>query len=273
MGKTAYEKGMKTRRKVLGDEWVDRAERTKTSFNAEFQDLITRYAWNEIWNRKGLDHRTRRMLVITAMVALGRWEEYQLHVRAAAGDVVAVLDRLRIERAHWVGLSMGGMVGQAFALAHGDRLGRLVLANTTSSYGADGRQMWEARAKAVEEGGMAAITELAMTRYFSDEFRARQPGAVDRIRRRFLATDPRGYIGCCDAIRDLDFTSRLAAIKARTLAIAGGKDVGTPPAMSEAMAAKIRGARMAVIAGAAHLSAVENPDAFATLVLDFLLKD
>ncbi len=190
-----------------------------------------------------------------------------------AGDVVAVLDRLRIERAHWVGLSMGGMVGQAFALAHGDRLGRLVLANTTSSYGADGRQMWEARAKAVEEGGMAAITELAMTRYFSDEFRARQPGAVDRIRRRFLATDPRGYIGCCDAIRDLDFTSRLAAIKARTLAIAGGKDVGTPPAMSEAMAAEIRGARMAVIAGAAHLSAVENPDAFATLVLDFLLKD
>jgi 4-carboxymuconolactone decarboxylase len=83
MAKTAYEKGMKTRRKVLGDEWVDRAERTKTAFNAEFQELITRYAWDEIWNRKGLDHRTRRMLVITTMVALGRWEEYTLHVRAA----------------------------------------------------------------------------------------------------------------------------------------------------------------------------------------------
>jgi 4-carboxymuconolactone decarboxylase len=83
MAKTAYEKGMKTRRKVLGDEWVDRAERSKTSFNAEFQELITRYAWDEIWNRKGLDHRTRRMLVITTMVALGRWEEYTLHVRAA----------------------------------------------------------------------------------------------------------------------------------------------------------------------------------------------
>ena len=89
MGKTAYDRGMKTRRKVLGDEWVDRAERTKTGFNAEFQELITRYAWDEIWNRKGLDHRTRRMLVITAMVALGRWEEYQLHVRAAlqSGDL------------------------------------------------------------------------------------------------------------------------------------------------------------------------------------------
>ena len=89
MAKTAYEKGMKTRRKVLGDEWVDRAERSKTSFNAEFQEIITRYAWHEIWNREGLDHRTRRMLVITTMVALGRWEEYTLHVRAAlqSGDL------------------------------------------------------------------------------------------------------------------------------------------------------------------------------------------
>jgi 4-carboxymuconolactone decarboxylase len=89
MSRDAYQKGMKTRRKVLGDEWVDRAERNKTPFNAEFQELITRYAWNEIWNRKGLAHKTRRMLVITTMVALGRWEEYQLHVRAAlqSGDL------------------------------------------------------------------------------------------------------------------------------------------------------------------------------------------
>ena len=89
MGRASHEKGMKTRRKVLGDEWVDRAERTKTGLNAEFQDLITRYAWDEIWNRKGLSHRTRRMLVIATMVALGRWEEYSLHVRAAlqSGDL------------------------------------------------------------------------------------------------------------------------------------------------------------------------------------------
>jgi 4-carboxymuconolactone decarboxylase len=89
MSRDAHKKGMKTRRKVLGDEWVDRAERNKTPFNAEFQDLITRYAWDEIWNRKGLAHKTRRMLVISTMVALGRWEEYQLHVRAAlaSGDL------------------------------------------------------------------------------------------------------------------------------------------------------------------------------------------
>ena len=91
MSKDAYDRGMKTRRKVLGDEWVDRAERTKTAFNADFQELITRYAWDEIWNRPRIPHKVRRMIVIAQMVALGRWEEFQLHVRAAlaSGDLDA----------------------------------------------------------------------------------------------------------------------------------------------------------------------------------------
>ena len=83
MSKDAYERGMKTRRKVLGDEWVDRAEKTKTPFNADFQELLTRYAWDEIWNRPGLDHRTRRMIVVAQCAAMGRWEEFKLHTRAA----------------------------------------------------------------------------------------------------------------------------------------------------------------------------------------------
>jgi 4-carboxymuconolactone decarboxylase len=89
MAADAHQRGMKTRRKVLGDEWVDRAEAGKTAFNEEFQALITRYAWDEIWNRPGLPHKTRRMIVIGQMVALGRWDEFQLHVRAAlqSGDL------------------------------------------------------------------------------------------------------------------------------------------------------------------------------------------
>jgi len=83
MTREALEKGMKTRRKVLGDEWVDLALKNTTPFNAEFQDLITRYAWNEIWNRTGLTHKERRLIVIGSMVALGKWEEFKLHVRAA----------------------------------------------------------------------------------------------------------------------------------------------------------------------------------------------
>ena len=84
-----FDKGLKMRRKVLGDEWVDRALKTMTPFNEEFQELITRYAWDEIWNRPGLTHQARRMVVIGQMVALGRWEEFALHVRAAlqSGDL------------------------------------------------------------------------------------------------------------------------------------------------------------------------------------------
>ncbi len=89
MTREALEKGMKTRRKVLGDAWVDRALKNTTPFNAEFQDLITRYAWNEVWNRPRFTHKERRLIVIGTMVALGRWEEFRLHVRAAleSGDL------------------------------------------------------------------------------------------------------------------------------------------------------------------------------------------
>jgi 3-oxoadipate enol-lactonase len=117
---------------------------------------------------------------------------------------------------------------------------------------------------------MAAITDLAMTRYFSDEFRARHGAVVELVRGRFLETNPQGYIGCCDAIRDLDYTAQLPRIAAKTLVIAGEKDVGTPPAMSEEIVKRIPDARLAIIPGAAHLSAVEKPREFGALVLEFL---
>jgi 3-oxoadipate enol-lactonase len=187
-----------------------------------------------------------------------------------ADDARDLLDSLKVEKAHWVGLSMGAMIGQAFALRHPRRLRKLVLANTTSTYGAQGPEMWQARAKAVSDGGMAAIKDLAMQRYFTDDFRASHSDIVDRIGDGFLATDPAGYIGCCDAIRDLDFSGSLHRIQAPTLVIAGEKDVGTPVAMSKAIAEAIPGAKLAVIPGAAHLSAVEDPQAFNRLVADFL---
>jgi len=89
MSRKSYERGLATRRKVLGDAWVDRAIATTTPFNADFQEMITRYAWDGIWNRKGLSHKVRRMLVLAMTVALGRWEEYRLHVRTAlsSGDL------------------------------------------------------------------------------------------------------------------------------------------------------------------------------------------
>jgi 3-oxoadipate enol-lactonase len=187
-----------------------------------------------------------------------------------AADFARALDARKIRRAHWVGLSMGGMIGQAFALGHPERLGRLVLANTTSSYGPAGRDMWEARAKAVAEGGMAAIRDMVMTRYFSEAFRAAHPEVVAKTGARFLEVPAEGYIACCDAIRDLDFTARLKRVGARTLVIAGELDAGTPVAMAEEIARHVPDSRLAVIPGAAHLSAVEKYSEFNALVRDFL---
>ena len=187
-----------------------------------------------------------------------------------ADDAALLLDKLGVAKAHWVGLSMGGMVGQAFALRHPARLLKLVIANSTSSYGPEGRAMWKARAKAVEEGGLAAIRDTVAERYFSEVYRAGSPAAVDQVMKRFLETPSEGYLGCCDAIGNLDLADDLIRIRAKTLVIAGEADLGTPLAMSKAIAAGIPGARLAVIPGAAHLSAAEKPEEFAQLVGDFL---
>lgn len=189
---------------------------------------------------------------------------------AMADDARRVLDRLGIERAHWVGLSMGGMVGQAFALAHPARLRKLVLANTTSAYGPEGRPNWDNRIRLVSEGGLGAIREMVTARYFSPAFASSHRDIVDRVMGRFMQTPAEGYLGCCEAIRELDFSGSLGRIRASTLVIAGELDQGTPPAMSRAIADGIPGARMAVIPGASHLSAVEKPTEFAALVRDFL---
>jgi 3-oxoadipate enol-lactonase len=189
---------------------------------------------------------------------------------AMADDARDLLDHLGIAKAHWVGLSMGGMVGMAFALRHPARLGRLVLANTTSTYGPEGPKNWDARIAAIEKGGLESIGDMVMQRYFSEGFRAREPQFVADTRARFLETAPQGYLGCCDAIRELDFSRDLGRIRAATLVIAGEEDIGTPVAMSEAIAKGIPGARLAVIPHAAHLSALEKPAQFARLVGDFL---
>lgn len=190
-----------------------------------------------------------------------------------ADDARALLDKLGVARAHWVGLSMGGMIGQAFALRHPARLLKLVIANSTAGYGAEGRAVWQARMKQVQEGGLASIRDASAARWFSEGFRSNRRQRVDEIMSRFLETPVEGYLGCCEAIAALDYADDLIRIKAKTLVIAGEADVGTPPAMSRAIAAKIPGAKLAVIPGAAHLSVAEKPAEFADLVERFLAGD
>ena len=393
-----FDRGLVNRRAVLGDAWVEKSTAGASAFNAEFQQLITRYAWHDIWGRPGLDRTTRRLLVLGMTMGLARWEEFELHCRAAirggvpveqiketllqgaiycgvpaantafkiageilkseglapepapltpaartvvhhtfsepqlrvavqgAGDAVPVVlshalgldlsmwdalagelapmrpllrydhrghggsavpagpytmqqlvdDAARLIR-EWgrgpvafVGLSMGGMVGQGLAVQHPELLRGLVIANSTAQYPPAAAPNWSQRIAAVEQGGMPAVAETVIERYFSPAFREAQPEVVARYRARVLRSDPQGYVGCCHAIAAVDWLDRLHAVTVPTLVVAGALDVGATPAMSQAIAERIAGAKLVVLGDVAHLSTAERPQAFAALLREFL---
>jgi len=391
-----FDRGVVNRRSVLGDAWVDKSLTSATVFNADFQSLITRYAWHDIWGRPGLDHETRRLLVLGMTMGLARWEEFELHCRAAiehgvtlekiketlmqgaiycgvpaantafkittdllraAGklppsqslaapvrvashhtfsapqihvtvqgegppvvmshalgldvqmwdDLAARLAKthavLRYEhRGHggsgvppgpytldqlvddaarvirewgrgpvaWIGLSMGGMVGQGLAILHPELLRGAVLANTTARYPDAAAATWAARIAAVEQGGMAAVADAVVERYLGPDYRASHPAETAALRVRLLRCDPAGYVACCHAIAKVDWLERLVAVRTPTLVIAGGKDVGATPEMARAIAERIPGAELVVFDEAAHLSVAELPNRFHETVAAFL---
>jgi 3-oxoadipate enol-lactonase len=172
----------------------------------------------------------------------------------------------------WVGLSMGGMVGQELALRAPRRVKALVIANSTSRYPAEGRGLWTQRLEAIDAGGLEAIADGAMQRWFSEAFRREQPAAVARWRRRVVATSQEGYVGAMHAVMNIDTTDRLASLAVPTLVVAGSEDQGTPPAMSQVMAQRIPRAQLVVLEGAAHLSVIEQPRAFEHALRSFLAR-
>ncbi len=182
-------------------------------------------------------------------------------------DVLAVLDALGVKKTHWCGLSMGGMVGQWLGANAPDRIDKLVLSNTHSHY-AD-KSPWNDRIKTVREKGLEAMVEGNMQRWFTDGFRRRSPGVIERMKSLFVGTDPKGYIACCEAIRDMDFRESNPRIEAPTLVIVGSQDAATPPEAGEAIAKQIKGARV-VSFDAAHISNMEQPKAYTEAVLNFL---
>jgi 3-oxoadipate enol-lactonase/4-carboxymuconolactone decarboxylase len=185
-----------------------------------------------------------------------------------AADLAGLLDGLGIARAHVVGLSLGGMTAQAFAVRYPDRVDRLVLM-ATSAY-LPPPEAWDERARAVRADGMGAIVDAVLARWFTPAFTVEAPQAVDRVRQRFLATDPRGYAACCAAIRDMDLRPSIGAITAPTLIIAGADDPSTPPAMAEDMRVRIPGAELVVLPRAAHLLNIERAEAVNRHLAGFL---
>lgn len=407
-----FERGLAMRRAAMGDAFVDRAIHQATAFNAEFQNFMTRYAWQGVWGRPGLDLKSRRLIVLAITSALGRWEEFDGHLRGAltAGNAgaltldevrealiqfaiyagvpaantafvraTAVIKELGFElaplpanqavhpgvgrsvftasrpklhatvrvprvppratlvlshalgldasmwdavantlaadctvicpdtRGHgrsevphdaltmvdlaedaarlldelgernvihgpvvWVGISMGGMVGQELAVRHPGKLRALVLANTTAQYPEAGRVAIDERLSVVASQGLEAVAEGTMSRFFTGDFAARHTQTVARVQRLLLACDPEGYLACGAAVRDVDLSARLGQIKLPTLILAGDADQGTTPAMAQALQQGIAGSRLQTLVGCAHMSAVSHPQEFAQAVRGFI---
>ena len=181
-----------------------------------------------------------------------------------AEDALAILDELGVERAHYVGLSMGGMIGQWLLRHAPDRLDRVVLCNTAPMMGPP--DLWNTRIRTAREKGMAALLPATLERWFTPEFRARKPEGLARVAKMFEATDPEGYASCCAAIRDMDQRWPLRAVLGDVTVLVGARDPGTTPAMGRQIADAIPGARL-VSVDAAHISVVERPEAAAAAIL------
>lgn len=186
-------------------------------------------------------------------------------------DVLGLTGACGVVRFEVVGVSIGGLVAMWLAVNAPQQVSGLVAANTAARLGSD--RLWSARIEQVRSGGMEAVREQVVMRFFASDFEARRPDDFRRYNAIFAATDPDGYIGCCAALRDADLTPRVSSIRCSTLIIGGDQDVATPPEQSRWLQANIAGSRLEIIEGAGHLSNVERPEVFGRLVSDFLSVD
>ena len=183
-------------------------------------------------------------------------------------DLVALLDRLGIARAHLCGLSLGGMVSLWVAAHHAARVERLIVCCTAALLGPP--SMWADRAATVRARGTGAIADAVIDRWFTPAFRARAPGDFEALRATIAGTPPEGYAGCCAALETMDLRDDLGAIVAPTLAIAGADDPVTPPARLAEIVAGVPNGRLAVVEGAAHLANLEQPERVTALIGEHL---
>lgn len=190
---------------------------------------------------------------------------------ALADDVAAVLRALAIPRVHYIGLSIGGMIGQAFALAHGERLISALWCDTLPASPQGARDAWDQRIGTVRRANsLKPLADATVERWLTDDFKAKRPGRWNEIRDTVVGTTPAGYLGCCAAILDFDFAPRLPEVRVPTLVICGADDAGTPPAENRRLAGLVPGARYEEIAGARHFPNVELPERFNSLMMGWL---
>ena len=194
--------------------------------------------------------------------------EYSLDM--LADDLFALLDALGIEATHYIGLSMGGMIGQTAALKDQSRFRTLSLCDTSSRIPREAQPVWEERIATARGQGMEALVEPTVERWFSKGYRERQAVEVDKVRAMIRTTSVDGYCGCCAAIARLDLTDRISAIERPVLLIVGEEDPGTPVAAHEAIRERIAGSELIVLPEALHFSNVERQTDFDRALVEFL---
>ena len=187
-----------------------------------------------------------------------------------ADDLHGLLQALSIKTTHFVGLSMGGMIGQTYALKYPGMFASLALCDTTSRYPVEAAGLWGERIKTVEAQGMEPLVESTLARWFTAPFRKAHPEVVEKVAAMIRTTPAAGYVGCSHAIPKINLTARLAEIRCASLVLVGRDDPGTPVAMAEEIHQALPGSKLVVIPSAAHLSNLEQPDAFNQALRNFL---
>jgi 3-oxoadipate enol-lactonase len=187
-----------------------------------------------------------------------------------ADDLSALLKALDIKSTHYCGLSMGGMIGQTFALKYPGVFKTLTLADTTSRYPAEAAPVWADRVKTAEAKGMEPLAQPTLERWFTEPFRKANPAVVDGIRKLIVSTPVAGYAGCCHALPKINATARLKEIKCPILVIVGADDPGTPVSMAKEIHDNAPGSKLVVLPQAAHLANLEQPAAFTRALEEFI---
>ena len=185
-------------------------------------------------------------------------------------DAYALHQSLGIEKTHFVGLSMGGMIGELLAVRHPDLLLSVTLCDTTSKM--PHPEIWDGRIEAAQSGGVEAVVEGTLERWFTPAIHEKNPNEIERIATMIRGTKTAGFIANCQAIKAMDQTGILKEIRTPTMIIVGAEDPATTPDMSRIIHAEIVGSELAILPNASHLANVEQPDAFNDVLMAFLSK-
>lgn len=191
-------------------------------------------------------------------------------IEALADDVLAVWDHFGVTRSHWIGLSLGGMVGISLALRHPARLASLVACDCRAESPPAYAAVFDERIRVTREQGMEAMVAPTLGRFFTETFAAARPDMIETFGDMIRETSAEGHIGCCEAIRGLAYEARLPEITVPTLFIGGEHDIGAPPAVMRAMHAAVPGSQYRMLEGAGHISNVHVPDAFQQAIEAFM---